>query len=99
MKSIIHFLRTHKAIAFLLTLLILVSFIGLAAHLHEADHGTHDCPICRAAQILLTFFISFTVFLWAGILRNRYPVITSTPVLASAYHGAILCNRAPPLYS
>lgn len=99
MKSLIHFFRTNKIVRLFLVALVLLSFLGLANHHHEADHDAHDCPICRVAQLLLAVIISAIVFLWIDTVRFSRAIFDRTPNLFSAFHGAILANRAPPTFA
>lgn len=99
MKSLIHFFRTNKIARLFLVVLVLLSFFGLAAHHHEADHATHDCPVCRVAQLLIAVVVSMLVFLWVDTVRISRAIFDHTPNSFSAFHGAILANRAPPIFA
>ena len=84
----------------LLALLILVSFLGLAAHHHEAGHGAHDCPVCRIAQTLLVLIIARTVFMLMGPAPSiRLPLSRTFPRLVSVFEQITPPNRAPPFHS
>ena len=82
-----------------MAVLVLLSFLGLAAHHHEADHNVHDCPVCRVAQLLIFVIVSVIVFLWIDTVRISRAIFDHTPNSFSAFHGAILANRAPPTFA
>src|SRR4051812_36716827 len=99
MQNFISSMRTNKLMRILLVLLIALSVFALWAHHHEAGHGDHGCALCQALQQIFFIVTGFIVTVWIASVRQRKFVLTETTVLQSLFHGAILCNRAPPVFA
>jgi len=98
MHTLISFLRTSKTARIALAVFLVFSFVAVSAHHHEANHG-YDCSVCHAVQTLALNFAVILFFVWVSSVSSRRFVAAKSAPLFALFHGAILSNRAPPVFA
>lgn len=97
MKLFIDFLRSNKLVRVLMTLVILASFFGLAAHHHEAGETGHECAVCRLVQLIAAVVLTWGLFfIYKARPKICFVFLTDVPLFFPVRVSS-LRNRAPPL--